>query len=395
MTLELETPDVLVVGLGAMGAATVYQLAKRGVKVIGIDRYTPPHIYGSTHGETRITRQAIGEGAQFVPLALRSHELWREIEAESGQALLTQCGGVIMARAGERSAWHGQEDFLGTTIAAAEAFHIPHEVLNADAIAARFPQFILAGDERGYFEPGAGYLSPEGCVGAQLTLAARNGADLRFGEAVESIDEIGGKTIVSTNRARYAAGTTIVCAGAWIPQLLPPLAPKLTVSRQVLTWFALDEHADEIWSQGDETRGDIPIYIWQWGRNADEMSYGFPPVNGARSIKIGTEHQVSSVDPDAVVREVSQHERDEIYDRHVKGKFRGVSSKCIQAVTCLYTSTTDANFIIDRLPNQRDTIVVSACSGHGFKHSAAIGEALANMAVSGETPAVLQPFRLR
>ncbi len=396
MNMATQTPEVLVVGLGAMGAATAYQLAKRGIKVVGIDRFTPPHIHGSTHGETRITRQAIGEGAQFVPLALRSHQLWREIEAETGADLLNQCGGIIITHAGERGQWHGQVDFLGTTIRAAESFGIAHQQLDAAAIAARFPQFILQGDESGYLEPGAGYLNPEACVSAQLLLAGRHGANLSFGETVVSVTTKNGKTIVTTDRAQYSAGTTIICAGAWIPQLVPSLSPMLTVSRQVLAWFQLDDDVQSPWRRsavgGGARGGGVPVYIWQWGRKVEQTSYGFPPVAGADSIKIGIEQQVTATDPDHVRREVSQAEINAIYAEHIDGKYRGVTSNCIRAVTCLYTSTANANFVIDRLPHQQDTIVVSACSGHGFKHSAAIGEAVAEMVVAQQTPEVLRAF---
>ena len=161
-------PDILVVGLGAMGSATAYQLAKRGANVVGIDQFNPPHAHGSTHGETRITRQAIGEGQQFVPLALRSHQIWRDIERETGRSLLTQCGGVIVARTGLASHMHEQSDFLGSTINAANAFNIPHDVLDANAIAARYPQLMLSGDETAYYEPGAGFLAP--VAGARKTV---------------------------------------------------------------------------------------------------------------------------------------------------------------------------------------------------------------------------------
>ena len=171
MTVAVETPDVLVIGLGAMGAAITFQLAQAGVRVVGLDQFQPPHPLGSTHGETRITRQAIGEGERFVPLALRSHQIWREIEAETGASLLNACGGLIMTRGGQRSRLHDQQDFLGNTIRAAERFHIAHQCWDATAIAAHYPQFVLQGDEQAYFEPGAGYVAPEDCVQAQLALA--------------------------------------------------------------------------------------------------------------------------------------------------------------------------------------------------------------------------------
>ena len=374
-----------------MGAASVYQLAKRGVKVKGVDQFTPPHTHGSSHGESRITRAAIGEGLQFVPLAMRSHQLWREIEHESGETLFNQCGGLILARAGQESWMHDQRDFLGNTFLAANAFGIAHERLSTDDIAARFPQFVLQGDEYAYFEPGAGYLAPEACVHAQLQLAAQYRADLSYGEKVISVASAGKQTIVETDRARYAPGTTIVTAGPWVPTLLPTLAAKLTIRRQVLYWFERDLGNKPTLSYRAD---NFPIFIWHWGAGEDDVFYGFPQIDDANDIKIASEQRAFSTTPEAVDRIVSPTEITEMYENHIAGKLRGISARCVKATTCLYTNAPSANFIIDRLPDQPDTIIVSACSGHGFKHSAAIGEAVATMAISGETPEVLKPFAL-
>jgi sarcosine oxidase len=389
--VKTESPDVLVIGLGAMGSATTYQLARRGVKVVGVDQFTPPHTRGSTHGETRITREAVGEGLQFVPLAMRSHQLWREIEYETAESLFNACGGLILAREGLARHLHDQRDFLGNTFRAAATFGIAHERLNTQEIAARFPQFELQGDEYGYFEPGAGYLNPEACVRAQLALAARLGADLRFGERVRSIAHGGGKTIVETDRARYVAGTTIIAAGPWAPQLVSSLAATLAVRRQVLFWFERDATYQP--SLSYQSR-DFPIFIWHWGPEADDVFYGFPQMDGASAVKVACEQRAAATTPEAVDRDVSPAEIAAMHAHHVRGKLRGISVRCVKAATCLYTNAPSANFIIDRLPDAPDTIVVSACSGHGFKHSAAIGEAVAAMAVTREVPDVLKPFSL-
>ena len=385
--MTTETPDVLVIGLGAMGSATVYQLAKRGVDVVGIDRFTPPHTFGSTHGETRITRQAIGEGQQFVPLALRSHQIWREIEAQTGRHLLTQCGGLFIARAGMSSHMHGQADFLGKTIAAAEAFGIAHDRLDAAAIGARFPQFSCQGDEVGYYEPGAGYLAPESCVSAQLQLARQLGADIRVNEKVERMVADDARARVVTDKSQYQARLTIVCAGAWIPQLVPSLAGEMKVRRQVSHWFPVEGPVSYKFR-------DCPVYIWHWGNGPADVFYGFPQVGDQRVIKVATEQDIHETLPDTVSRDVSTTETATMYADHVAGKLRGIGAKSVRAATCLYTNAPGANFVIDRLPDQPDTIVVSACSGHGFKHSAAIGEAVAQMAISGATPDLLLPFSL-
>ena len=383
-------PDVLVVGLGAMGSAITYQLAKCGVKVVGVDQFSPPHSHGSTHGETRITREAIGEGEQFVPLAMRSHQLWREIERETGRTLFNACGGLLIAREDAPSRMHDQRDFLGNTFRAAKAFGIPHERLSASEITSRFPHFSLRGDECGYFEPGAGYLDPEACVSAQLSLATGLGATLNLGETVQRIAHVNNQTIVDTDQSRYAAGITIVAPGPWLPQLLPAFAASLTVRRQVLHWFARNAPTHPL----SYRPADFPIFIWHWGEGGDDVFYGFPEIDAAGAIKVATEQCVESTTPALVRREVTAPEIAAMHARHIAGRLNGIGSRCVKALTCLYTNAPGANFIIDQLPDADDTIVVSACSGHGFKHSAAIGEAVAEMTVTRETPAVLQPFAI-
>ncbi len=156
--------DAIVIGLGAMGSATVYQLAKKGKRVLGIDQYNPPHTLGSSHGETRITRQAIAEGKEYVPLVLRANEIWKEIERESGKELYTQTGIIIMAS----NAVDKPNKFVDNTIAAANEYDITHSELTSQEISDKFPQFNIKGDEKGYFENGAGFLRAEECIKAQL-----------------------------------------------------------------------------------------------------------------------------------------------------------------------------------------------------------------------------------
>ncbi len=377
-------PDVLIIGLGAMGSATLLHTAMAGASVIGLDQFSPPHDLGSSHGESRITRQAVGEGAAFVPLVRRSHQLWRELERETGTHVFDACGGLILARAGQASHMHAQPDFLGQTIALARRFGIAHEVLDATAIAAKFPQFQLQGDETGYFEPGAGYLRPEECIRAQLQLAVQRGAQVQTSERVTSIRRQGNETVVQTERACYRPGTTIITAGPWLPSLLPGvIATPLRVQRQVLYWFS-PERRDEF------APGNFPVFIWHWGSRQDDVFYGFPDLG--TGVKVATEQSAHNTTPDKVKRQVSAAEAHAMYTTHVDRRLRGLGSRLQCAATCLYTVTPDAAFVIGRPPGWPATIVVSACSGHGFKHSAGIGEAVAAMATGGGTPAVLAPF---
>ncbi len=373
-------PDVIVVGLGAMGSAALYQLAKRGAAVHGIDRFSPPHEHGSSHGETRITRQAVGEGDAYVPLVLRSHEIWREIEAETGLALFDACGGLVFAGAGSQHP--RKRRFLEDTMALARQHAIPHEVLGASELAYRFPQFILKGDERAYYEPGAGMLFPERCIFAQLDLARRNGAAMLLDEPVLAIEPEGGGVRVRTARAGYAAPSVIVTAGAWNAGLLG--RGDLTIRRQVLTWFEAE-------SPDEYAPGRFPVFIALHG--ADDHCYGFPIPPGTAGFKIATEtYDEAPAVPEETRREVEEAESDAFYDRHVAGRLRGIARRRVKAKTCLYTISPDLGFVIERLPRDPRIVLVSACSGHGFKHSAAIGEGLAELVLDGRPRVPLDAF---
>jgi sarcosine oxidase len=377
-------PDLLVIGLGAIGSATLLHATGHGASVLGIDRHTPPHAHGSTHGESRITRLAIGEGADYVPLVRRSHALWRQIEAASGRALYRACGGLVLARAGGASPMHGQASFYDSTVAVARAHGIAHETLDARAIAARWPQFQLEGDERGYFEAEAGYVRPEACVDVQLALARERGAVVHTGERLLDWREDAHGLRIDTDRGTYRPGNAVIAAGAWLPGLLGASAHPLRVTRQVLHWFQPETAADYADAR-------FPIFIWNWGRGAGEVFYGFPDLGGG--VKVATETD-TPCDPDEADRNVPESESAAMHARHVVGRLRGLSAQRVRAATCLYTEAPDARFLIDRI-GARGPIVASACSGHGFKHSTAIGEALAQWALGAERPTVLAPFAAR
>ena len=379
------TSDVIVIGLGAMGSAALYQLAKRGASVLGIDRYSPPHTLGSTHGETRITRLAIGEGEQFVPFAIRSHEVWREHEAETGAELMTNTGGLIMSAAAGH-ALHGREDFLQTTIAAAQKFGIKHRILTSNEIAAEFPQFILQGNERGYFEDEAGFLRPERCVSTQLDLAQKLGADIRFNERVIRVRREGSGVEVTTDKGSYRTETAIISAGPWVNEFVPSAAAGLfRVYRQVLYWFDVSEVYEEY------RVGKFPIFIWSFGRFEDDFVYGFPAIGGPEGgLKLASEDFEVPTTPESADRSVTPQEAARIYDNYVLGKLAGVGTRCVRSAVCLYTSTPDSNFRIGWL--DENILLASPCSGHGFKHSAAIGETLAELALTRQSTIDTTPF---
>ncbi len=379
--------DAIVIGLGAVGSSACYQLANRGARIVGIDRYSPPHTLGSTHGETRITRLAIGEGEQYVPFAIRSHEIWRELEADTGAELMTTTGGLIMSAA-SRHALHGSPDFLQATIAAAENFGIKHRVLHAENIAGEFPQFILAGDEIAYFEDEAGFLRPERCVSTQLDLARKLGAGIRLNERVTSVRPDGTGVKVTTDRGVYHAATAIISAGPWVGEFTLGAAAELfRVYRQVLYWFDVSESYEKC------RVGKFPIFIWSFGRFEDDFVYGFPAIDGpGGGLKLASEEFQTTTLPEQVDRSVAPEEAASIYRKYVAGKLAGVSERCVRSAVCLYTSTPDSNFRIDW--TDKNILLASPCSGHGFKHSAAVGETLAELALTRQSKIDISAFSL-
>jgi sarcosine oxidase len=385
---ERSRADVIVVGLGAAGSSTLLQLARRGVRAIGVDRFSPPHARGSTHGDTRITRQAIGEGEAYTPLVTRSHQIWRELEAETGARLLTQNGGLILESSGARHTLHNRHDFLDRTIACAVRYSIEHEVLDAGPIAARFPQFSLVGDERGYYEPGAGFVRPEACVAAQLDVARRLGAGVRCDERVLSLRRDGAGIEVHTDAAVHAADRVALCAGPWLLDFLSPDArTPFAVHRQILAWYALRPDAV------DHTPAAMPVFIW--GLGDGRGFYGFPAIDGADGgLKAATEHFGSTTNADTASPDVDPDEPRAVYDDLLGARLPGITSRVLRAVRCLYTVTPDGDFVVDWHPDIEGVLLVSPCSGHGFKHSAGLGESVARWLISGERPSGLSHFSL-
>lgn len=380
--------DAIVVGLGAMGSATLYHLARSRASVLGLDRFAPPHDRGSSHGDTRVTRLAIGEGGHLTPLVARSHELWRGIEAETGARLLTPCGGLVISSPASTASVH-VEDFFDNTIAAARLHGIAHELLDAGQIRRRYPQFEVRDDELGYFEPDAGFVRPEAAIAAQLELARRHGAQIHTGETFAGWHRDGGEICVTTDRGRYRARRLILAAGAWTPEILgEDFRGFFRVLRQVLFWFAIRTNAERF------VPGRCPIFIWELQGPA-QVIYGFPAVDGpSGGVKIATEQYGEETEPEAVRRSVSATEIRAMFETYVGPYLPDLSSECLKARACLYTRTPDAGFVIDRHPACDAVTIVSACSGHGFKHSAAIGEAVAGWALDGASRIDLSPFRL-
>jgi sarcosine oxidase len=349
--------DVVVVGLGGIGGHVALRLAERGVSVLGLEAHRPPHSLGSSHGNSRVIREAYFEGVQYVPLVRRAYDLWEELERRAGRPLVHITGAALLGTP-------DSETLRGVRLA--EQVHgVPLTPLTERDRRV----FRLAGEMTGLREARGGWIEVEPAIAAVLELAAAEGAELRFDTPVLEIDRDGPACRVRTADGEHAAERVVVAAGAWASSLVPELAGVLEVERQVLAWFdPLPESPDCVW-------------LAEWA--PDRYVYGFPP--DADGLKMALHHDGTVVTPGGVDRAVG--EADIAALRHAVAGLLGPLGAVRRSATCLYTNTPDRHFALGPLPGDPRIVVASACSGHGFKFLPATGEAVAAFA-RGETPPV-------
>src|SRR6266498_2182848 len=371
-----QTYDVILAGLGAMGSAAAFHLAQRGRRVLGLDRFAPPHCFGSSHGQTRIIRKAYFEHPSYVPLVQRAYELWEQLAGASSAELFRPTGGLMIGRP------EGVV-FLGAK-RSAETHLLRHEILTAPEIRRRFPALRPEDDMLAVLEPRAGILFPERCIAAHLSLATRQGANLRFEEPVVRWEPVADAVQVVTTKATYRAAHLILTAGSWIRELAPELSLPFTVERQVLFWFLPKNSPTLFYPER------CPIHLWQIDDR--KFFYGFPDLG--EGVKIASHHDGEFTAPDLVRREVAPEEVDAM--RKIVRRFLpDADGPLHSAVVCLYTNTPDGHFWIDWHPLHRQVLLVSPCSGHGFKFSSAIGEAACDLVLQGRCRFDLSLFRHR
>ena len=368
--------DVVVCGLGVMGCAALHQLAQRGQRVLGIERFTPGHDRGSSHGSTRIIRLSYFEHPSYVPLVRRAYALWQELEQASGQQLLYVTGVAEM----------GPPDgtLVAGTLAAARQHELRHEVLSDSELMHRYPAFRLPANFVGVVQPDGGYLAAERSVEALMTQARRAGASVRTGETIKAIEPHPGQVRIVTDSGVVEAGTVIVAAGAWLNSLLPDVTLPLRVTRQVMAWFTPIDPAPF-------APGHFPVFLIE---SRHGMHYGFPPFgNGA--VKVAKHHHANqTVDRENYDRTFNSDD-EKLIRAAVADHLPSANGQILNAQTCLYTVTPDGDFIIDRVPEFPQVIVASPCSGHGFKFAPAIGEILADLATVGSTRHDISRFSLK
>jgi sarcosine oxidase len=367
--------DAIVVGVGGMGSAALYHLARRGQRVLGLERFDVPHELGSSHGVTRIIRLAYYEHPSYVPLLVRAYELWRALEREAGEQLLHVTGSLD---AGPR----GSEIPEGSR-RSCDLHGLPYELLDAAEIGRRFPGYRLPRGHVAVLQPEGGFLLPERCIVAHVAGAQALGAEVHAREAVLDWHAHGDGVRVRTDRTVYEADRLVLSAGAWMGKLVPGLRGLAVPERQVLAWL-------------QPRRLDLfqPARFPVFNLLVDEgRFYGFP-VHAVPGFKFGLYHHLyQDVDPDAMDRE-PRPEDEAVLRAFAERYFPDGAGPTMALKTCIFTNTPDEHFLIDRLPELPQVVVASPCSGHGFKFASVVGEVLADLAIEGTTRHDLSLFRL-
>jgi sarcosine oxidase len=368
--------DVVVCGLGVMGSAALRELSRRGLNVLGIDRFAPGHDRGSSHGATRIIRLDYFEHPSYVPLLRRTYELWHELERSSGQKLIHITGIVEIG---------APDGMLITGVLASIRQHsLRHELLCAEDLMRRFPAFHLPLQYQAVVQPDGGFLAAEPSIHAMLALAKETGAEIRSSETIRAIEPSSNGVRIVTDRARIDAGSTVIAVGPWIKSILPELQVPLRVTRQAMAWFSPRQPVS---FQPER----FPAFLME---SQHGMHYGFPP-DGDGLVKVAKHHHDDeTVDPDACDRTFSIADENLIRPA-LADHLPGANGRLIKAATCLYTVTADGDFIIDSLPDYPHVVVASPCSGHGFKFAPVIGEILADLVTRCEPKHEVGRFSLK
>ena len=361
--------DAIVAGLGGMGSATAYQLAGRGKRVLGLERFHPAHDRGSSHGRSHIIRQAYFEDPAYVPLLLRAYELWERLERETGEELMTLTGGLMIGRRGN--------ELVSGSVRSAEEHGLPYELLDADEIKDRFPPLSPDPGTVALYEEKAGFVRPEETVRAHLDRAGSLGADLRFEEPVVSWEASESGVRVETPEGSYEAERLVITPGAWAPQVLGDLGLPLEVERQVMYWFEPKNGREPFLPDR------FPIFIWE--PDDGNWFYGFPVQDDERGVKAAF-FRAGGVPttPETIDREVHDEEIDFIR-AYLAEYVPDLAGRCLDARACMYTNTPDLHFVISSHPEMEQVAVACGFSGHGYKFCSVVGEILADLATEGYT----------
>lgn len=367
--------DAIIVGVGAMGSAAVYRLAKRGVDVLGLERYDVPHTRGSSHGDTRIFRLTQPEHPDYVPLARRAGELWREVEAESGREILTETGSVHAGPAGGPK--------VADAVESCEANDVPHEVLTGEELNERFPGYDLPEDHLGVYQPDGGFLACERAISTQVNLAHEHGGTVRARERILDVDIGETGVAVRTDRNCYEADNLVVASGAWAGRHLDLLSDALTPQRRVMAWL----HPEEPSKYAPDRFPVFSISV------PEGSFYGFP-VYERPGFKFGrTPDLAETIDPDDWEEEPTLQD-EELLRQLPANHFPGADGPTMRLASCIVTRSLDGHFYLDTHPEYPHVSIAAGFTGHGFKFSSVVGEVLADFVTEGDTDNKISIHRL-
>ena len=352
--------DTIVVGLGAMGSAALYQLSRRGRRVLGLEAFAPGHQLGSWHGESRVIRMAYYEHPNYVPLLRRAYELWREVEQDSGEDLLTITGGLMIGTP--------ESELVSGSLASAQQHGLEHELLSAQDVQRRYTVFHLQADEVALWEPRAGFLRPERCVASFVRGAQAAGADAHYSEPVRAWQAGATGVEIQTEAGVYQAEQVVFACGARLSSVLGDAIPPITAERIPLFW--LEPSEAQLFAQSR-----MPIYLWETG--AGDHFYGFPHVEWP-GVKVARHHSGDYCDPDTVERAVTAQDEGRLRSA-IAERIPALNGPVVSSLVCLYEDSPDGHFLIDRLPTCRNVMYAGGFSGHGFKFASVVGEILADL----------------
>ncbi len=367
--------DVIVIGVGGMGSAALFELARRGRRVLGLEQFEPGHDRGSSHGQTRIIRTAYYEHPAYVPLVRRAFERWYDLEQRQGRHLLTECGLLSVGLP-------DTEVIRGVRASAAE-HRLPVEALSADDLRRRFPQFRFGHEYVGLLEQSAGFLYVEECVLAHVREAQNLGAVVRTREPVLSWQADQGGVTVRTHTGHYSAAKLVITAGPWAGRLLAAWGNRLTVMRQVVLWCGTRDDRQF-------RRSVFPLFV---AETPGGIFYGFPVLDAAEGMKTAQHYGAPELrDPEEIDRTIRPQDEETIRRFH-REHLPAVDGPVRRASVCIYTLTPDRHFLIDLHPEHPNVVLAAGFSGHGFKFASVVGEILADLAENGRTELPIEMFQ--
>ncbi|WP_121743545.1 N-methyl-L-tryptophan oxidase [Natronorubrum halophilum] len=368
--------DVIVIGVGGMGSATTAHLARRGLDVLGLERYDIPHTSGSSHGITRIIRRAYYEHPSYIPLVERAYELWDDLAERTGRDVIHRTGSIDA----------GAEDDIvfGGSLESCERYDIPHEVLTSREVTERFPGYQLPEDHLAVYQPDGGFVVPEQAIVAHVEQAQAAGGEIRARERVDGwTDTADGGVRVETDRGTYEAAKLVLAAGAWNAKFADALEGLAVPERQVLAWF-----------QPETPSRFEPDQFPVWNLSVPEGRFYGLPIYDVPGMKLGRyHHRDERVDPDDYETD-PQPEDERILREFAENYFPEGAGPTMRLATCMFTNSPDEHFILDTLPDYPQVVVGAGFSGHGFKFASAIGEVLADLATERETEHSIEMFSL-